>query len=327
MPLAADSVPAVPRQKRRISGVLLLDKPAGITSQLAVLKAKRLFGATKAGHTGTLDPLATGLLPICFGEATKFSQVPSDADKTYAATVKLGVTTTTGDMEGDVTATAPVVAERGAVIAVLTLLTGEVLQTPPMYSAVKIAGTPLYKYARAGLELARASRKVWIRAIELVGITSDELRIRVTCSKGTYVRVLAEDIGRALGCGACLAALRRTAAGEFKIGAAIELDALHDMAPSQRDAHLLPVDSLVAALPRVDLDACQVQKIVTGRAVQSPSTVHPGLVSLYGPRQEYLGIATMEIPGIIVPRRLMATATGSAGHRDGVRMLRTINIA
>lgn len=312
MSLAVQSVLAAQRQKRRISGVLLLDKPAGITSQTAVLKAKRLFGAAKAGHTGTLDPLATGLLPICFGEATKFSHVLSDADKTYAATVKLGVTTTTGDMEGDVTATAPVAVERPAVIAVLTRLTGEVLQTPPMYSAVKLAGTPLYKYARAGLELARAPRRVCIRAIELAAVTHDELHIRVTCSKGTYIRVLAEDIGRALGCGACLAALQRTAAGEFKISAAIELDALYDMAPDQRDTHLLPVDSLVAALPRVDLDAGQAQKIATGRAVQSPCTVHPGLVSIYGPGQEYLGIATMELPGIIVPRRLMATATGAA---------------
>lgn len=312
MSLIVQSALAAQRQKRRLSGVLLLDKPAGITSQTAVLNAKRLFVAAKAGHTGTLDPLATGLLPICFGEATKFSHVLSDADKTYAATIKLGVTTTTGDMEGDVTATAPVAVERAAVIAVLTRLTGEMLQIPPMYSAVKVAGTPLYKYARAGLELARAPRRVCIRAIELAAMTYDELRIRVTCSKGTYIRVLAEDIGRALGCGACLAALRRTAVGEFTISVAIDLGVLRDMAPEQRDTHVLPVDSLVAALPRVDLDAGQAQTITNGRAVLSPCTVHPGLVSIYGPRQEYLGIATMESPGIIVPRRLMATAPGAA---------------
>ena len=306
-PLAA----AQPR-KRRISGVLLLDKPAGITSHTAVSKAKRLFAATKAGHTGTLDPLATGLLPICFGEATKFSHVLLDADKTYAATVRLGVTTSTGDMEGDVTATAPVAVDRLVLEAVLKRFAGEILQTPPMYSAVKHAGKPLYKYARAGIELARTPRRVCIRAIELAGVTSDELRIHVTCSKGTYIRVLAEDIGRALGYGACLAALRRTAVGDFEISAAVKLDALCDMAPDERDTHLLPVDSLVAALPRVDLDEGQAQKIATGRTVQSPCTVHPGLVRIYGPRQEYLGIATMEMPGSIVPRRLMATATDAA---------------
>ena len=251
-------------------------------------------------------------MPICFGEATKFSHLLSDADKTYAARVKLGVTTTTGDMEGDVTATAPVAVERSAVTAVLTRMLGEALQIPPMYSAVKLAGTPLYKFARAGLEVARAPRKICIRAIELSAVTDDELHIRVTCSKGTYIRVLAEDIGRALGCGACLAGLRRTAAGNFKISAAIELDGLRDMTPDQRDACLLPTDSLVAALPRVDLDAREAQKIATGQAVQSPCTFSSGLVSIYGPRQEYLGIATVKTPGIIVPRRLMATATRTA---------------
>jgi tRNA pseudouridine55 synthase len=312
MSFAAQSELTAQPRKRRISGVFLLDKPAGITSQTAVLKVKRLFAADKAGHTGTLDPLATGLLPICFGEATKFSSVLSDADKTYVATVKLGITTTTGDMEGDVTARAPVAVERAVVVAVLSRFTGEVIQTPPMYSAVKFAGTPLYKYARAGIELARAPRKVSIRTIELAAVTHDELRIRVTCSKGTYIRVLAEDIGRALDCGACLAALRRTAAGEFEIEAAIDMDALYTMAPDQRDSHLLPVDSLVAALPRVDLDAAQAQKIATGRTVESPRSVPPGLVSLYGPTQEYMGIATMEAPGTIVPRRLMTTATDAA---------------
>jgi len=219
-----------------MSGVLLLDKPAGITSQSAVSKAKRLFAATKAGHTGTLDPLATGLLPICFGEATKFSHLLLDADKTYAATVRLGVTTTTGDMEGTVTATAPAAFDRPVLEAVLKRFAGEILQTPPMYSAVKHAGKPLYKYARAGLKLARAPRRVCIRRIEFADFTRGEMRILVTCSKGTYIRVLAEDIGRELGCGACLAALRRTAVGGFNINATVKLDALCDMAPDRRDA-------------------------------------------------------------------------------------------
>lgn len=310
-PLTVQSVLPAQRQERRISGVLLLDKPAGITSQTAVSNAKRLFAATKAGHTGTLDPLATGLLPICFGEATKFSHLLLDADKTYAATLRLGVTTTTGDMEGDVTAIAPVAVEPLVVAALLTRFTGEIVQTPPMYSAVKYAGRSLYEYARAGLEVARAPRRVCIREIELAEVMHDEMRIRVTCSKGTYIRVLAEDIGRALGCGACLAALRRTAVGGFEISAAVELDALRDMTLDQRDTHLLPVDTLVAALPRVDLDQEQAQKITTGRAVQSPGAVQPGLVRIYGPRREYLGIAMLELPASIVPHRLMATATGA----------------
>lgn len=304
-------VAAAQPRKRRMSGVLLLDKPAGITSQSAVSKAKRLFAATKAGHTGTLDPLATGLLPICFGEATKFSHLLLDADKTYAATVRLGVTTTTGDMEGTVTATAPAAFDRPVLEAVLKRFAGEILQTPPMYSAVKHAGKPLYKYARAGLKLARAPRRVCIRRIEFADFTRGEMRILVTCSKGTYIRVLAEDIGRELGCGACLAALRRTAVGGFNINATVKLDALCDMAPDQRDAYLLPVDSLVATLPRVDLDAGQAQKFASGRTVQSPCTLGSGLVRIYGPGREYLGIAAIEIPGTIVPRRLMATAIGT----------------
>ena len=304
-------VAAAQPRKRRMSGVLLLYKPAGITSQTAVSKAKRLFAATKAGHTGTLDPLATGLLPICFGEATKFSHLLLDADKTYAATVKLGVTTTTGDMEGTVTATAPAAFDRSVLEAVLKRFAGEILQTPPMYSAVKHAGKPLYKYARAGLELARAPRRVCIRRIEFANFTRGEMRILVTCSKGTYIRVLAEDIGRELGCGACLAALRRTAVAGFNIDATVKLDALCDMAPDQRDAYLLPVDSLVATLPRVDLDAGQAQKIASGRTVQSPCALGSGLVRIYGPRREYLGIAMLELPASIVPHRLMATATGA----------------
>lgn len=296
------------RQKRAINGVILLDKPTGITSQTAVLKAKRLFAAVKAGHTGTLDPMASGLLPICFGEATKFSHLLLDADKAYTATVKLGITTSTGDMEGEVTSTAPVEVEPSAVETVLHRFTGEILQTPPMYSAVKHAGKPLYKYARAGMDLARAARRVRIREVAMEALTQDELHIRLTCSKGTYVRVLAEDIGRELGCGACLSALRRTAVGVFALDAAVRLDALYEMTPDERDAYLLPVDSLVATLPRIDLEAAQVRRITTGLAVHGAATASSGLVRIYGPGQEYLGIAMVDAPGgTIVPRRLMAT--------------------
>ncbi len=295
------------QRKRALNGVLLLDKPAGITSQTAVSKAKRLFAAAKAGHTGTLDPMASGLLPICFGEATKFSQLLLESDKSYAATIRLGVTTTTGDVEGEVTGNAPVAVERGAVEAVLGRFVGEILQTPPMYSALKRAGRPLYEYARAGLELERQARRVLIRAIELVSFAHDELRVSVTCGKGTYIRVLAEDIGRELGCGACLAALARTAAGSFKVDAAVRLDALCNLPEEQRDMLLLPVDSLAAKLPRVDLDAHQAERIATGRTVAGLQLRSSELVRIYGPGQTYLGIADVEAPGVIVPRRLMAT--------------------
>lgn len=299
-------VPTATTPTHAVNGVLLLDKPGGITSQAAVLTAKRLFAAVKAGHTGTLDPMATGLLPICFGEATKFSQVLLDADKTYTATVKLGITTTTGDLEGDVTAIAPVAVERAVVEAVLSRFRGEILQTPPMFSAIKHAGRPLYKYARAGLDVARAPRRVYIRAIELTGLASDKLWITVTCGKGAYIRVLAEDIGRALGCGACLVALRRTAVGNFGIDGAITLGSLADLAAERRGTCILPVDSLVATLPRIDLNASQTRDIARGRPVQGLFTVSYGLVRIYGPGQAYLGIGTLPVPGTIVPRRLMA---------------------
>lgn len=311
MKFGTAQAPTAGNPRRAVSGVLLLDKPGGITSQAAVSKAKRLFAAVKAGHTGTLDPMATGLLPICFGEATKFSRVLLDADKTYTGTVKLGITTTTGDLEGEVTATAPVAVERSVVEAVLGRFRGEILQTPPMFSAIKHAGRPLYKYARAGLEVARAPRRVHIRAIELTGFTPDELWITVTCGKGAYVRVLAEDVGRALGCGACLAALRRTAVGNFGIDAAITLGSLCDLAADQRGRCLSPVDSLVATLPRVDLDASQAREIATGRPVQGLFTVSCGLVGIYGPSDAYLGIGTVPMPGTVVPRRLMAAGMGA----------------
>lgn len=300
------------RQKRALDGVILLDKPTGITSQTAVLKVKRLFAAAKAGHTGTLDPMAGGLLPVCLGEATKFSHLLLDADKTYRATVKLGITTSTGDMEGAVIATAPVKLERSTAETVLTGFVGEIFQVPPMYSALKHAGKPLYEYARAGVDIARQARPVRIHRIDLERFTGDELHLSLTCSKGTYVRVLAEDIGRALGCGGCLCALTRTAVGAFTLGAAASLDAFYEMTPLERDARLLPVDSLVATLPRVDLDAAQVRRITTGLAVRGFDATCSGLVRIYGPGQRYLGVATVESAGIIVPRRLMATGTGRA---------------
>ena len=297
--------------RRRIDGVLLLDKPLGISSQTAVTRAKWLLLAAKAGHTGTLDPMATGLLPVCFGEATKFSHMLLEGDKTYAATIRLGVTTTTGDMEGEVTARVPVSATRDQVEAALQRFRGDIMQTPPMYSALKHEGQPLYKYARAGKELSRAPRPVRILALDLVSFRGDELGISVRCSKGTYIRVLAEDIGRELGCGACLAALRRTAVGAFLLDhGAVTLEELEPLPQDGREARLLPVDSLVAALPRLDLEPAQARQIVTGCGIDWPEAVAAGLARVYGPGGEFLGIVEIQAPSRVVARRLLRQPAG-----------------
>jgi tRNA pseudouridine55 synthase len=249
---------------------------------------------------------------VCFGEATKFCRLAVDTDKTYVATIRLGVTTTTGDNEGAIISTRNVAVDRPAVETALRRFTGEILQTPPMYSAIKRAGKPLYKYARAGLHVERSPRKVSIRAIEFNHLGQDLLRITVTCGKGTYIRVLAEDIGRELGCGASLASLTRTVVGSYTICAAVTLDDLQMMDGDARDGRLLPVDSLVAALPRIDLDALQAVRMATGCPVQAGSVLSHGMVRVYGPGPTYLGIATVEPHGAIVPRRLMATPSRPA---------------
>jgi tRNA pseudouridine55 synthase len=292
--------------RRAVNGVLLLDKPRGITSHGAVQKTLRLLNAAKGGHTGTLDPLATGLLPVCLGEATKFSHLLLDADKTYLAVVKLGVRTTTGDLEGEVIerAAAAVSVERSSVEEVLARSTGEILQTPPMYSAIKHAGTPLYQHARAGREIERAARKVFIRRLSLVELGGDEVTVRVSCSKGTYVRVLAEDIGRALGFGGCLAALRREAVGAFELSSAATLDRLESIGAEERDALLLPSDALVASLPRLELDALGTRRLSQGQQIEHLGAPAAGLARIYGPDREFLGIAEVAGPGRIVPKRL-----------------------
>lgn len=299
-----------------MTGLLLLDKPCGITSQSAVTRVKRLYSAGKAGHTGTLDPMAEGLLPVCLGEATKFSHLLLDADKGYLATIKLGVTTSTGDLEGEVRSTAPVSVERAAVEKVLARFTGEILQTPPMYSAVKHAGKRLYELARAGATVARVPRRIEIKAIELIALEHDTLRIEVLCSKGTYIRVLAEDIGAELGCGACLAALRRTRSGEFRGEDAISLEALQASDEAARNARLLAVDALVASLPRIDLEACAARELAAGRVVrQAAHRFATDLARIYGPGHHFLGVARVLASGDIVPRRLMANVAraGAAG--------------
>jgi len=289
-----------------VDGVVLLDKPQGISSQTAVTRVKTLFNARKGGHTGTLDPMATGLLPIALGEATKFSNALLDAGKTYQATVRLGLTTTTGDLEGEVTATSAVAVDLSRVEAVLEQFRGEIVQTPPMYSALKHAGRPLYEYARAGTDVERTPRNVTIARLELEHYAGSELRINVACSKGTYIRVLAEDIGKALGCGACLAALRRTSVGRFDVADAVTLEGLSDLPETDRRALLLPVDAMLPELPVLELDATGARRIANGLAIECGAVPPAGLVRIYAPGKAFLGVGEVAPRGRLQPRRLVA---------------------
>jgi tRNA pseudouridine55 synthase len=299
--------------RRPVDGVLLLDKPQGMSSNTALQAARRLFNAAKAGHTGTLDPMATGLLPLTFGEATKFSQMLLDADKCYEAEVRLGIETDTGDAEGAILATRAVAADEARLQAALAGFRGEIVQLPPMHSALKRDGRPLYEYARAGIEVERAPRRVTIHLLELLGFTGDRFTIRVGCSKGTYIRSLATDIGAALGCGAHLSALRRTMIGPFAVVDAVSLAQLEAAEPAARDRLLAPVDALVRHLDAVELGADEAAALLQGRVLRSRATGCAGtLVRAYGP-QGFLGLAAWQADGRLAPRRLIATG---AHHND-----------
>jgi tRNA pseudouridine55 synthase len=290
----------------RVDGVLLLDKPGGMTSNLALQKARRLLNAVKAGHTGTLDPMATGLLPLTFGEATKFSADLLDADKAYRATLRLGVTTTTGDAEGEVTARAAVEATDEAVDVALSRFLGTIEQVPPMHSALKREGRPLYELARAGIEVERAPRQVVIHALRRVERTGDSLTLDVACSKGTYVRVLAEDIGRLLKCGAHLTALRRTRVGALSLDDAVTLAALEAMSPADRRACLRPVDALLDSLPRVELDEALSGRFRQGQRLALDAQPKGARVRVYAAGAELLGTANVTQWGVVAPERLIS---------------------
>ncbi|MBU0753294.1 MAG: tRNA pseudouridine(55) synthase TruB [Gammaproteobacteria bacterium] len=290
--------------RRQVDGVLLLDKPTGLSSNTALQVARRLFNAEKAGHTGTLDPLATGLLPLCFGEATKFAGELLDADKAYRATLRLGVTTDSADAEGQVLLTRPVEATASDFEAALPRFRGEIEQIPPMYSALKRDGRPLYEYARQGVELERKARRVAIHELSMLSFAGDEVVIDVACSKGTYIRTLAADIGEQLGCGAHLTALRRTRIGKLGVDAAVTLEQLEGLVPEQRDACLAPADALVADLPRADLGADEVACILHGQAVRWNAEGGERW-RLYGD-QRFLGIAHLTADGWLQPKRLLA---------------------
>ena len=312
-------------EPRLVDGVLLLDKPVGISSNAAIQCVKRLLHAAKAGHVGTLDPLASGLLPVCLGEATKFSSSTFGADKSYDADILLGVTTTTGDTEGEVTARQDVAVNETQIAAALQRFSGDIEQTPPMYSALKRNGKPLYAYARAGQTVALSPRKITIHDIVLRNCSADRLHISVHCSKGTYIRVLAEDIGRVLGCGATLTGLKRVAVGEFDMTRAVTLEGLEAFQEDARLALLLPVDSLISALPRLILEDALVRLMLTGRTGTIDTHI-VGPVRLYEQNQRFLGLGEVREGGHLVPKRLRATvATGVA--REGVMLPQAPKIA
>ncbi len=291
--------------RRAVHGVLLLDKPLGWSSNDALQKVKWLLRAEKAGHTGTLDPLATGLLPLCFGAATKFSQVSLDADKTYRATLRLGQTTTTGDAEGEVLRERAVSVSHEAIEAARGAWLGEIEQMPPMFSALKHEGRALYEYARAGIEIEREPRRVVIHKLDILSWQGSALDIEVRCSKGTYVRTLAQDLGEALGCGAHLTALRRVASGPLEVHEAVTLDALIEMNEAQRDALLMPPDALLADWPAVQLDDAEAGRFLSGmrRRVAQPDAQQ---VRVYGPQpQAFLGSAHIKA-GELIPGRLLS---------------------
>lgn len=287
-----------------------MDKPAGISSNDVVQQAKRLFGAQKVGHTGSLDPLATGVLPLCFGEATKFSQYLLNADKKYWAQVRLGITTETGDADGEVIAQADASSVTPAqAVAALETFVGEIEQIPSMYSALKHQGQPLYKLARKGIEVERAPRQVSIYSAELLQFSEASIELRVHCSKGTYIRSLAEDLGAALGCGAHVSALRRLAAGPYEEGQATTLAELCETNDMQEmDALLLPVSSAVDSWPAVRLHEDTAHYVRQGQPVQVAHAPTDGWVQIFELAEEdrFLGVGEILTDGRVAPRRLVA---------------------
>ena len=291
---------------KQVDGVLLLDKPIGLTSNDALQKARRLFSAAKGGHTGTLDPLATGLLPLCFGEATKFSADLLDADKTYEAELKLGVTTDSGDAEGQIVATVAVDVEKESIFKALPQFIGAIQQVPPMHSALKRNGRPLYELARKGIEVEREPRAVAIHAIDVLSFAGDHLSLRVACSKGTYIRVLAADIGKALGCGAHLAGLRRTVVGDLDLARSVTLAELESLDEVGRAGHLQPVDALLRSLPVVNLEGEAAERFRHGNPVDLADGL-AGKIRVYADGR-LIGVGEPGSDGRLWPKRLVQSA-------------------
>ena len=287
-------------------GVLLLDKPAGFSSTQALSRCKRFLAARKAGHTGTLDPFATGLLPLVFGEATKFSRFLLDAIKGYTATLRLGVESTTGDPEGELAPARPVQVSEAQVDEVLAGFLGAGEQVPPMHSAVRVGGQRLYDLARRGVEIDRAARAIEILALRRVALGGDRLVIDVDCSKGTYVRTLAMDIGRRLGCGAYLVDLRRTRVGRFRLDQAVALTTLEAEGIDAARGRLLPLEVLVSGLPRLDADEQRAWRFGQGQVLELENTAAGGEMAVFGPGGRFIGVGRCEAGGRLAPLRLLA---------------------
>ena len=296
------------KKGRHVNGVFLLDKPIGITSNRALQIVKRLFDARKAGHTGSLDPLATGMLPICLGEATKVSSYILDSHKKYRTTIKLGIKTNTGDAEGEAIEVKPVDVDIAKVKAILPQFVGSIEQTPPMHSALKVDGVPLYKLAHKGMEIERKSRMIEIQELIFVGLSGDELELDVHCSKGTYIRVLAEDIGAALGCGGHVQTLHRYEVGPFKQENMVSMDELSRLVedgPEQADSLLLPMEYAIADWPEVKLTDDAAYYLQQGQAVFVPRSVTEGWVRIMTLEDQFLGIGQIMDDGKVAPRKLI----------------------
>ena len=295
------------RKGRAINGVLLLDKASGITSNKALQQVRYLFKAQKGGHTGSLDPLASGLLPICLGEATKFSQYLLNADKTYEVTGKLGEKTTTSDAEGEIVETAEVNVTVQDIQALIPEFTGEIEQVPSMYSALKHQGKPLYEYARAGITIERESRKITIYELELTDFEAPYFSMRVKCSKGTYIRNLVEDIGDRLGCGAHVTVLRRTGAGHFTADEMLSFETLESKSVDLRmlDELLKPMDILLEGYPEAHLEADMTDYFLHGQPVFMPSLPLDEIIRVYDHSGRFLGVAIINDDGMLAPKRLV----------------------
>lgn len=293
-----------------IHGVLLLDKPLGWSSNHAVQQIKRLYQASKVGHTGTLDPLATGMLPLCLGEATKFGQCLLESDKTYDAVVQLGQTTLTGDREGEVLVQRPVPTLSGELLsAIEQRFTGVIQQIPPMFSALKHQGQALYTLARRGEIIERVPRSITIHHLNLTILNASQLHLSVRCSKGTYIRTLAEDIGAALDCGAHLHTLHRSSVGALPLDAMVDFDTLTTLAPEQLHARLLPIDCCVAELPSLSLSALEAQRLFWGQDLVLAAPIVAARVRLYDAEQRFLGVAHYAADGQILTQRLINPGT------------------
>ncbi|NDU86298.1 MAG: tRNA pseudouridine(55) synthase TruB [Ferrovum sp.] len=304
--------------RRAITGVVLLDKPWGVSSNHALQRVRRLFGALKAGHTGTLDPHATGLLPLCLGEATKYSGWILEAPKSYHAVLRLGMTSSTGDGEGELKVGKPFQGTRDNLEEILRQFLGPQTQVPPMHSALKVAGKALYLHARAGQDIERQPRFIEISTLKLTSWEEQQLEIHVTVSKGTYIRVLAQDIGAALGCGAYLAGLRRTGTGPFVLAQAVTLEQLESMTLEQREQRLQPLDTLLAGVPRLDLDSTAARALIQGREIPWVGAMTGDLLRVYG-NGTFHGLVRFDVATAhLVPVRMMGE------NRIGLPMMESL---